>query len=213
MLLFPAPAGRSLLKKGVNPFCGIVQKQIAGHHFASDVVGYCERMIDLAVEGLLAETDRRRTPGQNYIGESPNFGVQRAARNDSVDEPPRLCGRGIDGLASQQHFHGVFPTDVPNYAHRGRRAEHTDIYSWHSECRRVSCYGKIAHRHELAPGGCGYALDSCDHRLGNLSERDHHPAAGVEQALLPALVLRVSTHLLEVMPRAKALSRGGEDHN
>ena len=64
MLLFPAPAGGPLLKKGVNPFCGIVQKQIARHHFTGDVVGCRERMIDLAVESLLAETDRSRTPGQ-----------------------------------------------------------------------------------------------------------------------------------------------------
>jgi hypothetical protein len=77
--LFPAPAGRPLLKKGVNPFCGIVQKHIACHRFAGDVVGCRERMIDLAVEGFLAETDRSRTPGQNNIGESPNFGVQPAA--------------------------------------------------------------------------------------------------------------------------------------
>jgi hypothetical protein len=47
MFLFPAPAGRPLLKKGVNPFCGIVQKQIARHHLAGDVVGCCERMIDI----------------------------------------------------------------------------------------------------------------------------------------------------------------------
>jgi hypothetical protein len=44
-----------LLKKGVNPLRGIVQKHIARHRFAGDVVGRCERMIDLAVEGLLAE--------------------------------------------------------------------------------------------------------------------------------------------------------------
>src|SRR5271163_233113 len=92
--------------------------------------------------------------------------------------------------------------------------QNTPIFTtWHSECRRVSSYGKVAHRHELAPGGCGYALDSRDHWLRNLSERDHHPAAGVEQALLPALVFGVSTHLLEVMPSAKAFSLRGEDHN
>src|SRR5215471_2757068 len=213
MLLFPAPAGRPLLKKGVNPFRSIVQKHIARHHFAGDVVGCCERMIDLAVEGLLAETDRRRTPGQNDLGESPNFGVQTAARDDSVDQPPGLCGRSIDGLASQKHFHGVFPTDVPDHTHRRRRAEHTNIYSWHSERRGVSRDGKIAHRDKLAPGRCRYALDSCDYWLRNLSERHHHPAAGVEQAPLPALVFRVGTHLLQVVPCAKALSLGSEDHS
>lgn len=87
MLLFVTPACRSLLKKGIDPLRGIGQKQVAHHHFAGDVVGYCEGMIDLVGEGLLAETDRRRTPGQNNIGEPPNFGVQPADRNDRVDEP------------------------------------------------------------------------------------------------------------------------------
>ena len=56
-------------------------------------------------------------------------------------------------------------------------------------------------------------MDACNHRLRDLGQGDHHPAAAVEKALLPALVLRVSTHLLKVMTRAEALTLGGEDHN
>jgi hypothetical protein len=56
-------------------------------------------------------------------------------------------------------------------------------------------------------------VDAGNHGLRDLSERDHHPAAGVEQPLLPALVVRVSAHLLKVMTGAETFSPGGEDHN
>jgi hypothetical protein len=78
MLLFPAPASRSLLKKGVNSFGGVFQKQIARHHFASDVVGCSEWTIDLAVESLLAETSLRRSTLQE------GFSRNRSGRGRSV---------------------------------------------------------------------------------------------------------------------------------
>src|SRR3981081_1985733 len=56
-------------------------------------------------------------------------------------------------------------------------------------------------------------MHPCNHWLRELRKSDHHPATDIEQALLPALVLFVSAHFLEVMTRAEALSRGGQNHN
>ena len=59
---FAVPVRWSLLKKGIDPFCGIFQKHIARHDLAGDVIGCPEEMIDLAVERMLAEADRGGTP-------------------------------------------------------------------------------------------------------------------------------------------------------
>jgi hypothetical protein len=58
----PAPLWWSLLKKGINPLRRILQKHIARHDFAGDVIGCPERTIDLAIERLLAQTDCGRAP-------------------------------------------------------------------------------------------------------------------------------------------------------
>src|ERR1041385_8334203 len=107
MLLF-APNGWPLLKKGVNPFRGILQKEIARHGLASDVVGCPEGTIDLSIECLLAEADHDRAARQNDIGELCNFCVQPAGGDDAVDEPPGKRGGCVDGLTSEEHLHGAF---------------------------------------------------------------------------------------------------------
>src|SRR6185437_1810574 len=210
---FPAPAGWPLLKKGINPFCGIFQQHVARHRLAGNAICGFERTIDLSIERLLAEADRGRTSRQNDIGESSDFRIQFVFGNDTVDESPRQCGRGIDGLAGQQHLHSPLPADVSHHAYRRRRTEHADIDSRHCERCRLNCYRKIAHRYELATCSCSDAMNAGNHRLGYLCKSDHHPAAGVKQLLLPAPVFRVSAHLLEVVTRAEASSSGSEDHD
>ena len=45
--------------------------------------------------------------------------------------------------------------------------------SRHCKPRRVGCYRKIAHRHELSTRGCSDTVNAGNYRLGDLREDDH----------------------------------------
>jgi hypothetical protein len=54
-------------------------------------------------------------------------------------------------------------------------------------------------------------LTTCNDRLGQLSQFDHHPVAGREQLPLPLAVGRMFPHFSQIMAGAKATAFAAQD--
>ena len=139
----------------------------------------------------------RRAPRRR----APSAGTTRLTR------PQASAVARVDQLAGQQHLHRALarrrcaprrppgveqntPTLMPGSANRARVGRHR----------------QVAHRHELAAGRRRDAVHARDHRLRQLRQLQHHPAARVEQLALP-VVVGVRAHLLQVVARRRTRGR------
>src|SRR5271166_5454641 len=204
------PMRLALLEEGADSFDGVRLGQIVDHRLGG------ERLLDLLVEGALADGERRGGAAGDLSRESLGLRQRPALGNHPVDEPEPLRLGGAVELSGERHLHRALARYGPADCDQGRRAEEADVDARQGEAGGLAGDRQIARRDELASRRRGDAFHSRDDRLRQRDDRLHERSAAGHDVLVegapPVGVVAVSLDLPEVVAGAERRPFAG-DHD
>ena len=133
-----------------------------------------------------------------------------------LTSPMRKASFGNDGIAREQHLHGMLASGIAREGDHRCRAEQADVHAGRAEFGSGRSDREVAGRHQLTAGGGGCSLHRGNERLRQAQHGKHHGAAAVHEPLRVASatigIRAVGRQLLEIVTRRERGSSSSE-HN
>src|SRR5271166_596831 len=209
------PMRLALLEEGADSFDGVRLGQIVDHRLGGERIGDVERLLDLLVEGALADGERRGGAAGDLSRESLGLRQRPALGNHPVDEPEPLRLGGAVELSGERHLHRALARYGPADCDQGRRAEEADVDARQGEAGGLAGDRQVARGDELASRRRGDAFHSRDDRLRQRDDRLHERDAARHdlfvEGMAPVGVVAVSLDLPEVVAGAQRRPVAGDD--